>query len=280
MKNSNFIQRSIIGALSFLKDLIFAQEVALYHGFLQQLDPRIKLVTFLVLIIHVLFSCAVLVLLFFYALCLLLALSSKIRLGFFLMRTWIFIPLFSLFIAVPAIFNFSSPGEAIAVQSILGLKFTITRQGLNSALLFIIRLVTSVSFTVLLSITTKHFELLKVLRIFKIPQVFVMILGICYRYVYLFIEIIQNTYLAIKSRIGTAVHYKNGQNIAAWNIASLWRRSVHLSEEVYKAMVSRGYHGEALSWGDFQTKIRDWLWLIAVVLLTIMNIYLIRLRYE
>ena len=273
MKNSNFIQRSIVGVISFLKDSIFSQEIALQRGFLQSLDPRIKLITFLVFIIQVLFARSIPALIFLYVLCLLLVLFSKIKLVFFLLRTWIFIPLFSLFIVLPAIFSFSSPGDSLASWNILGLKFIVTQQGLDGALLFVLRVATSVSFAVLLSITTKHFELLRVLRIFKIPQVFVMTFGTAYRYVYLFMEIIQNTYLAIKSRVGILVHYKIGQNIVVWNIASLWSRSMYLNEEVYKAMLSRGYYGEALVWCDFRTRCKDWLWLLTVILLGTATIY-------
>ncbi|MDD5465438.1 MAG: energy-coupling factor transporter transmembrane component T [Candidatus Omnitrophica bacterium] len=245
MKNNNFIQRSIIGALAFLKDLIFAEELAARRGFLQSLDPRIKLATFLLFIIQVLLARNLQVIFFLYALCLLLVLISRINLLFFLKRTWFFIPLFSLFIAIPAILSF----------------------GLSSVLPFLMRVLTCVSFTVLLSITTKHFALLRVLRIFKIPQIFVMTLGMCYRYIYLFVEIIEQTYLAVKSRVGTFVHYKNGRSIAAWNIASLWQRSVKLNDEVYKAMLSRGYRGEAMVWNDFKFRPRDWLWLLVVLIM-------------
>ncbi len=245
MKNNNFIQRSLVGALAFLKDVIFAEELAARRGFLQSLDPRVKVITFLLFIVQVLFTRSILVLFFLYALCLLLVLISKINLGFFLKRTWIFIPLFSLFIAIPAIFS----------------------SGLASALIFVMRVATSVSFVVLLSITTKHFELLRVLRIFRIPQIFVMTLGICYRYIYLFVEIIEQTYVAIKSRVGVFLHYKSGQRIAAWSIASLWQRSVRLNEEVYRAMLSRGYRGESVAWNDFRIKSTDWLWLAAVVII-------------
>ncbi|MDD5120521.1 MAG: cobalt ECF transporter T component CbiQ [Candidatus Omnitrophica bacterium] len=272
MKNTNFIQRSIIGALSFLRDSIFSQEQAMRPGFLQSLDPRIKLITFLVFIVQVLFARSLWELSFFYSLCLILAVFSKIKLGFFLLRTWIFIPLFSLFIAVPAILSFFSPGEVLFSRNILGLEFMVTRQGVDSALFFVLRVASSVSFAVLLSITTRHFELLRVLRVFKIPQIFVMTLGTSYRYVYLFVEMTRNTYLAIKSRVGILAHYKSGQNIVAWNIACLWSRSVHLNEEVYKAMLSRGYQGEALAWVDFKIRTRDFFWLLGVVLLGMTNL--------
>ena len=69
-KNNNFIERSILGALSFLKESIFADEYALRPGFLQSLDPRIKSVTFLLFILQILFTKNILILLCLYALCL------------------------------------------------------------------------------------------------------------------------------------------------------------------------------------------------------------------
>ena len=185
-----------------------------------------------------------------------------------------FIPLFSLFIALPAIFSIFTPGEHLATLKLAGLKLIITRQGLYGAALLVTRVATSVSFVVLLSITTKHFELLKVLRIFRIPQVFVMTLGMCYRYIFLFVGIIENTCLAIKSRIGTKIHYKKGQRIVAFNIACLWQRSCQLNEDVYSAMLSRGYKGEALVMNDFKAGAKDWLWLLCSLTFLTITLYL------
>lgn len=263
-KNNNFIERSLLGVLGFFKESIFADEFAMQKGFLQSLDPRVKVATFLLLIVKILLSKEIVTLLFLYLVCLVLAQSSRISLKFFLKRTWIFIPLFSLFICIPALFSIFTPGEAFLTFKIAGWKLTITRQGLFGATFFIMRVITSVSFAVLLSITTKHFELLKVLRIFKIPQVFVMTIGMCYRYIYLFLEIIEDTYLAIKSRIGTKLPYRRGQHIVSWNIAYLWMRSYQLNEEVYLAMRSRGYRGEPVILNDFKLRIQDWLWLSCV----------------
>ncbi len=256
-KNNSFIERSIKGALSFLKVSIFADEYASRRGLLQSLDPRIKTATFLFFIVQILLTRNIFILVCLYILCLLLTLFSKINVGFFLRRTWIFIPLFSLVIAIPALFQVITPGEPLIIFKLVGLKVAITRQGLFGALTFVMRVLTSVSYAVLLTVTTKHFDLLKVLRLLRIPQVFVMTLGMCYRYIYLFVETIENVYLAIKSRVGTRVHYKKGQHIVAWNIAYLWNRSYQFNEAVYKAMLSRGYQGEPVVMDEFKITVRD-----------------------
>jgi cobalt/nickel transport system permease protein len=156
----------------------------------------------------------------------------------------VFIPLFSLFIAVPALFSEFSPGETLQVVRIAGTKLIITRQGLDAAILFVMRVATSVSLVVLLNLTTRQTVLLRTLRIFGIPQIFVMTLSMCYRYIYLFAEIIEHTFIGIKSRVGANMHYKKGQEIVAWKMANLWERSQQMNEEVYSSMLSRGYTGE------------------------------------
>ena len=273
-RHNSFIERSITGALSFLKESIFAEEYASKPGFLQSLDPRIKVITIFLLIIATVLTKSIAVSCVLYALCLILAYFSQVKISFFLKRTWIFIPLFTLFIAIPALFNIFSPGEALFSLNLIGYKLSITRQGILGATLFVIRVTTSVSFAVLLSLTTRHFDLLKVLRIFGIPQIFVMTLGMCYRYIYLFLEVAENTYLAIKSRVGTRVHYKRGQHMVAWNMASLWLRSYHLNDAVYQAMLSRGYTGEPAVLENFKTRWVDWVCLFMTSLFFVALIWL------
>ncbi|MCX5708033.1 MAG: cobalt ECF transporter T component CbiQ, partial [Candidatus Omnitrophica bacterium] len=153
LKSNNFIERSIMGALSFLKESVFAEEYAGKSGLLQSLDPRAKAGSVFLFIVGMLFCKNIYILFCCYALCLVLAVFSRINLGFFLKRTWIFIPLFSFFIAIPALFGVFSPGEEIFSFKLLGFPLAITRQGLLGAGLFVIRVITSVSFVVLLSLT-------------------------------------------------------------------------------------------------------------------------------
>jgi cobalt/nickel transport system permease protein len=262
-----------MGTLSFLKESVFSDEYAAKRGLLQSIDPRFKLAGFAFFILGVLFTRSIAACMCLYGVCLALAYASKIHMGFFLKRTWIFIPLFSLFIVIPALFSIFTPGSPITSFKVFGFGLTVTREGLFGAILFVSRVAASVSFAVLLSITTKHFELLKALRAVKIPQVFVMILGMCYRYIYLFIDVVENTYLAIKSRVGAQVHYKEGQHIVAWNIASLWYRSYQLNEAVYSAMLSRGYAGEPVAIHELRTCPRDWSWLCLTIVLCAASLY-------
>jgi len=266
-KKHNFIERSLKGVLLFFRDAVLSAEQASCRGFLQSLDPRFKAATFLLLCSAGIITKNIYALIFLYLLTLILVAISKINLGFFIKRTWVFIPLFSLFIAVPAAFSLVSPGEPLFTFKFIGLDLIITRQGLMGAVLFVSRVAVSVSLVVLLGLTTRHFALLRVLRIFKVPQIFVMVLGMSYRYIYLFMETVENTYLGIKSRTGGLIHYKKGQSLVAWNIATLWQRSFKLNADVYNAMLSRGYTGEPVLLEEFRASFKDWAWACFVLII-------------
>jgi cobalt/nickel transport system permease protein len=257
-KKNNFIERSLLGTLEFFKESVYAEDHALQPGLLQARDPRIKTASLLLCVVLVLFVKTVSVLLGLYLFCLALAALSRIRLSFFLKRTWVFIPLFALFIAVPSLFNIVTPGRELLGFMLAGHRLAVTQEGLSGAALFVLRVATSVSFVVLLALTTKHDELLKVLRLFRVPQLFVMTLGMCYRYIYLFVEIIEHTHTAIKSRAGLNLHHTKGRELVTWNMANLWLRSYHLNNQVYNAMLSRGYRGEPQVLTDFRSTPMDW----------------------
>ncbi|MFA5363188.1 MAG: cobalt ECF transporter T component CbiQ [Candidatus Omnitrophota bacterium] len=261
MKRKNFIERSLTDGFSFVRDSLFSDEYASRKGYLQARDPRLKTVGLLCLLLAVLFSKDIFILVVLYAVCLFLARGSSISIGFFLKRTWIFIPLFSFCIAVPVLFDAFSPGEPLAAFRFFSLTLTVTKQGAGSAAFFLTRVVTSVSLCALLVLTTKQGAVLAVLRSFGIPQIFVMTMGMCRRYVYLFIEILLNTFLAVKSRGGHIASVRKGQGFVSWHIAGLWQRSYQLQGQVYQAMLSRGYTGEPRVFSEGKAAAKDWFFL-------------------
>ena len=267
---TGFIEKSILGVIGLLKGVVSNDEIAARKGFLQDCDPRLKSLSIIILVICVLLSKSILLLVLCYEASILLAQLSSIRPSYFLKRTLLFVPLFSFFIVIPAIFSFVTPGRSLVSFTVFSLHFTITRQGVDSALFFFFRVLASVSMVVLLFLTTRQHVLLKVLRIFKVPQVFVMTMGMSYRYIFLLLDIIQKTFIAIKSRVGYVASATTGRRIVGVNMASLWLRSYRLQSQVYDAMLSRGYTGEALVLIDFKARMKDALFL-AVSLCTLMG---------
>jgi cobalt/nickel transport system permease protein len=93
-----------------------------------------------------------------------------------------------------------------------------------------------------------------------------MTMGMCYRYIYLFLDTVQKTFLAIKSRVGFVSSTKAGQKIAAMNMAGLWLKSYRMQTQVYDAMLSRGYSGEPKVLEEFKAGTIDGVLLIISLL--------------
>ena len=258
-----FIERSLHSALSFMKDALFAEVIAARPGLLQSLDPRVKMVTILLFVLATLFSRHLPVLCALYGVCLGLAWLSNISLVVFLKRTLFFVPVFSMIIVLPSIFSVVTPGSPVCSLGPL----VVTKPGLTSAGFVLGRVLTSVSYTILLSLTTRHTALLKALRVLGVPTLFVLVLGMCARYLWLFIGTVESTYRAIQSRVGVVTNPARGQRIVAWKIAHLWIHSAGLSERVYAAMVARGFRGEPIPLNRFQTQTRDWVWSSCVLII-------------
>lgn len=246
MGQNNFIDRSILGVATFLKSALYADEYVQRAGFLQKRNPRPKIIFCLFILGAGLCIKESWLLLELYFIVLLLSLASKISLSVFLKRTLVFIPFFSFCIAIPALFSVVSPGAVVSAFTIFGYKLAITKQGISASVLFLLRVSLSVSAVVLLHMTTQHARLLRALRAFGIPQIFIMILQMCYRYIYLFAQLVEHFYLAIKSRVGARLPYHTGNLMVSGRIAHLWQKGMQMSEELYAAMRSRGYNGESM----------------------------------
>lgn len=256
-KASGFIERTLLDIASVVQRTVSLDAVAARRGFLQACDPRVKLASFAVLLAAVLVSRGFAGLSALYAATLVLALVSSVSLPSFLKRTLPFIPLFSLLVVAPAIFGFVTPGEPVARFSVFGFDIDITRQGLLSAGIILLRVLVSVSLSVLLVLTTRRHALLKALRVFRVPEVFVMTMGMTYRYIYLLLEVARDSFTALKSRVGCVSSSVDGQKVVGLNMGALWMRSWRLQGQVYDAMVSRGYAGAAETLDDFRLRALD-----------------------
>ena len=167
---SSFVERTLVDINHTMEQSVFAETTARQPGWLQQLDPRLKILSMLLILLAVSLSRNLLVILVLYFLVLGLAFFSKIPLGFFVKRVWLLIPFFTGLVALPALFM--TPGSILVH---LPLELVITRTGLTTALFLLLRVGTSVSVAVLLVLTTPWNSVLKALGVLRVPAVIILI---------------------------------------------------------------------------------------------------------
>jgi len=139
-------------------------------------------------------------------------------------------------------------------------EITITEQGLRGAAIFILRVATSVSLSVLLILTTEWARLLRALSALRFPRVGILILGMTYRYIFLFIKVAEEMFLARRSRIVGRTSTREQQRWVSARLGFMLNKSYNLSNEVYLAMLSRGWNGQARFLDDFHFQWKDAAW--------------------
>jgi cobalt/nickel transport system permease protein len=266
---SNVLEHTLHGIAETLERALFAEEISGKPGLFQSLDPRVKVLSMLALLIAVSLSRSLFVITGIYLLALILALFSSIPADFFIKRVWLVLPFFTGLIVVPALFI--TPGPTL-VQLPLGL--VITRTGLTTVLFLLLRVSTSVSLTLLLILTTPWNTVLSALSVLRIPDVFILILGMTYRYIYLLLHTANDMFLSRKSRVVGRLDAAEDRRMLAAISGTLLSKSLDMSSEVYLAMQSRGFRGTIVTLKPFKMQIRDWFWLVAFLALTLVAIFL------
>ncbi len=236
---------------------VFTEEHARGPGWLQRVDPRAKLGMFLVAVLAAGFLTSLPALLALYAVVLAAARASRTPFGLFVPRVWAGIPLFAGIVVVPSLLLGRPP--YLFSQRLGPLTLALSIPAAAAALVFVARVGVSVSLAALLVLTTPWADLLRSLHAVRVPPVFVLVLSMTYRYVFLLLHTLSGMLEARRSRV---VAPTGGREQRAWiagGVAVLMNRSFQLGSDVYAAMLARGFTGEVRIHRRLSMRGADWL---------------------
>jgi cobalt/nickel transport system permease protein len=254
MSRAGFIEHTMEGLYGAMERAMYAEGLAAGGGLLQRLDPRVKVLGLIALIVAAALSARLWVIAAILALAVLLAALSRVSIARLAGSVWAGAFLFTGAIAAPALFL--TPGEAAA--HLPGLGWTITAQGLRTAAYLLLRVETAATLAILLVFTTPWAHVLKALRTVRAPVVFVVILGMTCRYILLMLETAHEMFESRKSRTVGAASRADQRRMAVSSAGVLMGKTYQLSGEVYLAMQARGFRGEVYVLDDFRMTARDW----------------------
>jgi cobalt/nickel transport system permease protein len=264
-RKGGFVEKTLGGGAALLRQAMFSDDIARGRGLLQRVEPRVKLVTLVGLLVVVALVHSIPVLLGCYAGTLALAAASRVPVPFFVRRVWLFVPIFTGIVVLPATLSVVTPGDVVLVLwHWHGHPEGFTAQGLQSAGLIVARVATSISLVVLLTLTTTWSRLLAALRAVGVPRIFVLVIGMAYRYLFLLLTAVADMFTARKARaVGARTDTAEGRRFVAASAGALFGKAHQLSEEVHQAMTARGYRGEARTLAATSPGPVDALWTVA-----------------
>ena len=259
-----FIEHTLEGLHRAMERAMYAESAASRNGLLQRLDARVKVAGLFSLIVAVALAAKLWLIAAVIGLAIILALFSAIYLRALAMRAWLGALLFSGTIAAPALFL--TPGT-----SFHGLPITL--QGLRTAGFLVLRAEAAATLMLVLVYTTPWAHVLKALRIFRVPVVFVVILGMTCRYILLMLQTAHEMFESRQSRTVNSMTPAEQRRLAVAGSGVLLGKTLQMSGEVYLAMQARGFRGEVYLLEDLQMRRLDWVALGAFAVLASVSIW-------
>ena len=279
----SFLDKTILNSANAVKSIYLQAESAAKEGFIQKINPHVKLISLIYMAVVISFvsnpAAQVLITAFIFSFYLLTGLKV-----FQIYRKIFFIALiFGFLIVLPASLNIITPGKVIfkLISFNKPLHFWIyyipenigfTQNGIQVVLLVFLRVLNSVSFALLIVFTTPFPSFIKSFKMIGVPDLFLMIISLAYKFIFILSRAIEETYFALKSRLSGNIKSKNIRILISGRIFFIFKRSMIIYESTYYAMVSRGYHGKIKLHSQHRINVMD---LVALVIILASGIVVI-----
>jgi cobalt/nickel transport system permease protein len=274
--NLSFLDKTIINSAKAVKSIYLQSENASRENLLQKVNPHIKLISliYIAVVISVVNSLYAQLIIsgFVFLLCILarLGILQVYRKIFFLAF------IFGFLVVLPASLNIITPGKIIfniikfnrpSHLWIYNIPQNIgfTENGIQVVSLLFLRVLNSVSFAMLIVFTTPFPSFIKSFKIIGIPDTFLMIISLAYKFIFILSRTIEETYFALKSRLSGNIKSNSIRRLVSGRIFFIFKRSVIVYENTYYAMVSRGYNGKVKLHSKNHFTIGDFIAVVIIV---------------
>jgi cobalt/nickel transport system permease protein len=265
-----FIEKGMHHVAHVIKTGYIQWETASKNDFFQSIDARIKVLFLLFYVIIVSLKRdilpEVLIGLFVFT----LAVISRLNIFSLYKRVLFFGFIFGFLIALPSAFNMITKGEIIFPLIHLSKPYRfwiyqipeeigLTREGMNGVMLLTSRVMNSLALSFFVLYTTPFPEIIRALKLLKIPDGFLMIITLSYKYMFIFAKTIEDMHLAKKSRLAGQVSNADARRWIAGRMAFIFKKIKLRYEETFKTMQSRGFSGSIKIYSVRKLRMHDWI---------------------
>jgi cobalt/nickel transport system permease protein len=242
-----------------VSEVLENEDLASRPGLLQRLDPRVKLISLVGFAVVASLVHSVWVLIGLVGLTLALAAASKTSVGSFARKVWGSAGLLAVMLAAPAMTYWITPGPVVVELGPLAL----TAPGIQGAATLVTRVVASAGFALLIVWTTRWTDILAALTALRIPDVVVATFAMTQKQIVSLLRTVEQIHLARESRTLSPGTAAENRRWVVGRMAFVVQKSVKTADDVYDAMLSRGYTGAMHSITRLHAGIRDLVWLAA-----------------
>ncbi len=279
----SFLDKTILNSARVVKSVYLQEENATRENFIQKINPHIKLISllYLVVVVSIVHNLQAQILTSF--IIFLFYIVARLKILQVYKRIFFIAFIFGFLVVLPASLNVITPGEIIfnLIKFNKPSHFWIynipqnigfTENGLKVVSMVFLRVLNSVSLALLIVFTTPFPSFIKSFKIIGIPDTFLMIISLAYKYIFILSRTIEEMYFALKSRLTGNIKSSKIRKLVSGRIFFIFKRSVVIYENTYYAMVSRGYHGKLKLHSQNHFTYRDIVSLVIIIALGILII--------
>ena len=242
-RGNRYIERTLLELTNRHAAALRLEEIAGRPGFLQRMNPQLKIVLSASLIIACAFIRSLPILFTLYILVLMTASLSKLPLAPITKRVWAFVVLFAGAIVLPAALNTVTPGRELLL---LWEKpyLSITVPGVLIASTLMLKIAVAITLGMMLTLSTRWNSVLIGLAALRAPTLFLTILAMTHRYLTVLMQTAADMFTARQSRLVGRQSNSQGRSFVGAGAGTLFGKSHALSDEIHQAMISRGFRGQ------------------------------------
>lgn len=273
----SFIDKTIINSSKAVKSIYLQAENAARDNFIQEINPNIKFISLIYMSVVISVVSNLVAQLLTTAFIFLLYIIARLKIFEVYRKIFFAAFIFGFLVVLPASLNIITPGEIIF--NIISfdkpshfLIYTIpqnigfTTNGIQIVSLVFLRVLNSVAFALLVVFTTPFPTFIKSFKMIGVPDTFLMILSLAYKYTFILSRTIEETYIAFKSRLSGNIKNSIIRKLIGGRIFFIFKRSMIIYHNTYHAMVSRGYRGKVVLHSRNQFTCKDLIVLVIIVI--------------
>ena len=273
----SFLDKTLLNSSKAVKSIYLQAESATRDNFIQNISPKVKLISLIYMSVVISVVNNLITQLLTTSFIFMLYIISRLKIFEVYSKIFILAFIFGLLVVLPASLNVITPGEIIfniirfntpshfLIYNIPQ-NIGITANGLRVVSLVFLRVFNSVSFALLVVYTTPFPSFIKSFKIIGVPDTFLMIISLAYKFIFILSRTIEETYFAFKSRLSGNIKSRNIRGLIGGRIFFIFKRSIIIYQNTYHAMVSRGYNGRVILHSHYQLSIKDFIVLLIIVI--------------
>ena len=272
----SFLDKTLLNSSKAVKSIYLQAENATRENFIQKINPKVKLISLIYMSVVISVMSNLVPQLLTTALIFILYVIARLKILEVYRKIFILAFIFGLLVVLPASLNVITPGEIILniirfnrpshfLIYNIPQNIGITANGLRVVSLVFLRVFNSVSFALLVVYTTPFPAFIKSFKMIGVPDTFLMIISLAYKFIFILSRTIEETYFAFKSRLSGNIKSRNIRGLIGGRIFFIFKRSIIIYQNTYHAMVSRGYNGKIILHSQYHLGMKDFIVLMIIV---------------